>query len=131
MSELETLTGAIALAVVAPGASVLSWVGVEGIGVSMTGAHVESVFAKASSAKRRLSLEEVLEAGLPAVYQQFGEQLLYMNDRIFDASDPGSLAEILLIVAGEAERAVGVEFGWRHAGDCSCSFCSKRPAAAA
>ena len=26
--------------------------------------------------------------GLPAVYQQFGEQLLYMDGTIFDASDP-------------------------------------------
>jgi hypothetical protein len=89
---------------------------------------IESVLAEASRAKRRLSFEEVLEAGLPAVYQQYGDRLLYMDGRIFDASDPSSLAEIPLIVAGAAEQAVGVEFGWRHAGDCPCLFCSKRSA---
>jgi hypothetical protein len=89
---------------------------------------IESVLAEASRAKRRLSLEEVFEAGLPAVYQQYGDRLLYMAGRIFDASDPSSLAEIPLIVAGAAEQAVGVEFGWRHDGDCPCLFCSKRPA---
>jgi hypothetical protein len=89
---------------------------------------IESVLVEASRAKRRLSFEEVLEAGLPAVYQQYGDRLLYMDGRIFDASDPSSLAEIPLIVAGAAEQAVGVEFGWRHAGDCPCLFCSKRSA---
>jgi hypothetical protein len=89
---------------------------------------IESVLAEASRAKRRLSFEEVLEAGLPAVYQQYGDRLLYMDGRIFDASDPSSLAEIPLIVAGAAEQAVSVEFGWRHAGDCPCLFCSKRSA---
>ncbi len=95
----------------------------------MTGERrVESVFAEASRAKRRLSFEEVLEAGLPAVYQQFGEQLLYMDGRFFDARDPSALAEIPLIVAGAPDQAVGVEFGWQHSGDCSCLFCAKRPA---
>lgn len=73
---------------------------------------------------RRLSLAEVVNAGLPAVYQQYGEQLLYVDGRIFDASDPSSPAEIALIAAGEADQAVGLEFGWRHSGDCSCLLCS-------
>jgi hypothetical protein len=89
------------------------------------GRHVERVLAEASRARRRLSLEEVINAGLPAVYQGFGEQLLYMDGTIYDASDPSSLAEILLGVVCEPHRAVGLEFGWRHTGDCSCLLCSK------
>jgi hypothetical protein len=91
------------------------------------GRHVDSVLAEASRAKCRLSFAEVLEAGLPAVYQQYGEQLLFMDGKIYDASDSSSLAEIPLIVASAADQAVGLEFGWRHQGDCSCLFCSKRP----
>ncbi len=90
---------------------------------------VEKVLAEASRARRRLSLADVVNAGLPAVYQQYGERLVYMDGRIFDASDPSSPAEIANIVAGEADQAVGLEFGWRHAGDCSCPFCAiDRPA---
>ncbi|MGZ4199135.1 MAG: hypothetical protein ACXVP1_03005 [Thermoleophilia bacterium] len=89
---------------------------------------VEQVLAKTSRAQRRLSLAEVMTAGLPAVYQQYGEQLIYLDGRILDASDPSAPAETSLIVEGEADQAVGVEFGWRHSGGCHCRFCaSDRP----
>ena len=86
---------------------------------------VEWLLAVAGLARRRLSFEEVLKAGLPAVYSQFGERLLFMDGRILDARDPSALAEVLLGVVSEPDQAVGLEFGWRHAGDCSCPFCSK------
>jgi hypothetical protein len=89
---------------------------------------IERVLAEASRAKCRLSLEEVFEAGLPAVYQQYGDLLVYMDGRIFDASDPRAVTEVSPTVAGAAIKVVGVEFGWRHAGDCSCLFCVHRPA---
>jgi hypothetical protein len=102
---------------------------VEGIGGSMTeGRLIEGLLNEASRGKGRLSLEEVLQAGLPAVYQQYGDRLLCLDGRVFDAADPGALAEIALIATGAATRLVGVEFGWRHAGDCPCHFCSKRAA---
>ncbi len=85
---------------------------------------VEKVLAETSRAQRRLSLAEVMNAGLPAVYQQYGEQLIYLDGRILDASDPSAPAETSLIVEGEADQAVGVEFGWRHSGNCHCRFCS-------
>ena len=47
---------------------------------------------------------------------------------IFDASNQRALTEIPLIVAGTAIQAVGVEFGWRHGGGCSCRFCSRQTA---
>jgi len=89
---------------------------------------IEGVLAQASRGKHRLSLEEVLQAGLPAVYQQYGDRLLYLDGRIFDAADPRALAEIALMVTGAATQVVGVEFGWRHASDCCCQFCLKRTA---
>jgi hypothetical protein len=92
------------------------------------GRHVATVLAEASRAQRRLSLEDVFKAGLPAVFQEFGERLLFMDGRIYDASDSSSLAEILLGVVCEPDQTVGLEFGWRHAGDCSCLFCAKRSA---
>ena len=80
------------------------------------GQKVKGVFAKARRAPRRLSLADVVSVGLPAVYQQFGEQLLYVDGTIFDASDPSLPAEILN-VADESDEAVGLEFGWQHAGE--------------
>lgn len=92
---------------------------------------VESVLAHAGHTRRKLSLVDVVSVGLPAVYQQFGEQLLYMDGTIFDASDPSVPAEILN-VADESDEAVGLEFGWQHASDCSCHLCaSERPAKSA
>ena len=81
---------------------------------------VATALAETDHARRRLSLEDVLKAGLPAVFREFGEQLLFMDGRFYDASDPGSLAEILVGVVYEPEQAVGLEFGWRHVGDCPC-----------
>ena len=88
---------------------------------------IKGLLATASHARRRLSFDEVLEAGLPAVYQQYGERLLYLDGRIFDVSDPEAIAEIMLVGVGAADQAVGLEFGWRHAGACSCRFCATRP----
>jgi hypothetical protein len=88
---------------------------------------IDGVLAAPGRAGRRLCLEEVLEAGLPAVYQRYGERLLYLEGRIFDASDPGALAEVAVIAAGAVSEAVGLEFGWQHAADCSCAFCSVEP----
>jgi hypothetical protein len=82
-----------------------------------------------SRARRKLSLEEVRSAGLPASYQGFGERLHYVDGTIYDARDPSSPAEIPLGAADEADQAVGLEFGWQHAGDCACSLCSPEEAA--
>jgi hypothetical protein len=77
-----------------------------------------------SHASRRLSLDEVRMADLPASYQGFGERLVYLNGTIYDASDPSSPTA----VCGIADHIVGLEYGWQHAGDCSCHLCSRQPA---
>jgi hypothetical protein len=84
----------------------------------------------AIAGRRRLTFEEVIAAGQPAVYRQFGDHLLYVEGRFFDVREPG--APTLIEVgasssrrdAHAAHRGVGIEYGWRHAADCSCSFCS-------
>ena len=86
------------------------------------------MLTEAGRARRRLSLDEVLAAGLPALYERYGDRRLYWGGTIFDASNQRALTEIPLIVAGTAIQAVGVEFGWRHGGGCSCRFCSRQTA---
>jgi len=62
----------------------------------------------------------VVAAGLPAVFQDFGEHLIYRDGTIFDAAHGGS--EPILVVDG-LDEAVGLEFGWRHASGCGCCYC--------
>ncbi len=88
------------------------------------GQDVERVLAEASRARHRLSLVDVMNVGLPAVYAQFGERLIYEDGRIYDARDPSALTEIPLTAADRSGLAVGLEYGWKHAGDCDCSLCS-------
>ena len=80
--------------------------------------YIEQVLTETGRARRRLSLTDVVNAGLPAVYSQFGEQLLFMDGRIYDASDPSLLTEVPIAATGESDETVGLEFGWQHAGDC-------------
>lgn len=80
--------------------------------------------AETSRPPRRLSLADVVSAGRPAVYQQYDERVLFIDGRIFDASDPGLLAKISLDMTGDSRATVGLEFGWRQAVGCSCPFCS-------
>ena len=86
----------------------------------------------AMAGRRRFTFEEVLAAGRPAMYRKFGEHLLYLSGRLFDVREPGSPIEVGLALPPK-ERApavvdraltVGIEYGWRHAADCPCSFCS-------
>ena len=77
-----------------------------------------------ADARRRLSLVDVMNVGLPAVYSQFGERLIYEDGRIYDARDPSSLTEIPLTAADRSGEAVGLEYGWKHAGDCGCHLCA-------
>ena len=92
------------------------------------GQKVKGVLAKARRKPRRLSLDDVVSVGLPAVYQQCGDQLIYADGSIFDAGDPSLIAEIVHSV-GESGQVVGLEFGWQHAGGCCCTLCSSdRPA---
>jgi len=65
----------------------------------------------------------VVAAGLPAVFQDFGEHLLYRDGTIFDAAH--GAAETPILRVDQLDETVGLEFGWRHAGGCACSYCTK------
>ncbi len=85
----------------------------------------------AAAGRRRLTFDEVLAAGKPAVYRKFGDHLLYVGGRLFDVHEPDAPVEVGLTPAPAvrgslaAERAVtvGIEYGWRHEAGCPCSFC--------
>ena len=80
--------------------------------------------------RRRLALEEVVDAGRPAVYRRFGDELLFVDGTIFDVSGPGLPTELSLAVPLDhprlAKHAVGIEFGWQHALHCPCPACSSQ-----
>jgi hypothetical protein len=76
--------------------------------------------------RRRLSLDEVRASGLPALLFEHGDALLYLDGRLYTALDwimsdqatlPQPLPEQVL------ECGVGIEYGWRHAADCTCRYC--------
>jgi hypothetical protein len=85
-----------------------------------------------TAGRKRLTFDEVLSAGQPAMYRSFGESLLYVGGRLFDIREPGSPIEVGLALPPQgrapavADRAVtvGLEYGWHHAADCPCAFCS-------
>jgi hypothetical protein len=73
-----------------------------------------------STSRRRLSFEEVVQAGLPAAFRDFGEALVFLDGKLFDVSQPEAVVELPLDDAGPVN---GLEFGWRHAVGCRCRFC--------
>jgi hypothetical protein len=80
-----------------------------------------------SQSRRRLSSAEVLALGEPALFDDFGERLLYAHGRLIDllAARRTSDGELLapLLPASIIESGVGIEFGWRHSAACSCASC--------
>jgi len=89
----------------------------------MTDGRIRGRGATRRSASPRLSLEDVLSAGLPAVYRDHGEHLLFRDGRIFDGSSVGTSPVEPIMVLDRGAEAVGLEFGWRHVAGCSCRFC--------
>ena len=80
-----------------------------------------------TQSKRRLSSADVLALGEPAIFDDFGERLLYADGRLIDLlavrrSFDGALIAPLL-PASIIETGVGIEFGWRHAATCGCASC--------
>jgi hypothetical protein len=72
----------------------------------------------------RLSLEDVMAAGLPAVYEEHGEHLVYRDGCIFEAPAAGTAEEPILTL-DRATAMIGLEFGWRHVAGCACRLCRR------
>ncbi len=75
----------------------------------------------------RLTFEQVRQSRVPAIFQKYGERVLFLDDRVFlfdeDDGDLGPGAGPTVIDASALEE-VGIEYGWRHAYDCHCRFCA-------
>jgi len=79
--------------------------------------------------RRHLTLEEVRQASVPAVYREFGDNLIYLGGIVYSLpaeADPSDL-ETHLALPGTyvVNQEVGIEFGWEHPLDCDCPFCRR------
>lgn len=76
-----------------------------------------------------LTLAEVRASGLPAVFSDHGEHLLFQDGELFELRDgeagwqadsrPQPLPRRILA------DGVGIEYGWRHSAGCRCRYCAK------
>jgi len=75
----------------------------------------------------RLTFEQVRQSRMPAIFQKYGERVLFLDDKVFlfddEDGDPAPAAGPTVIDASALEE-VGIEYGWRHASDCHCRFCA-------
>jgi hypothetical protein len=76
---------------------------------------------------RTLAFDEVVASGRPAVFQEFGDSLLYFGGEVFILCDldlharPGTTPPVLERRA--LVHAVGFETGWHHCEGCDCDYC--------
>jgi hypothetical protein len=81
-------------------------------------------FDASDCSPRRLLLEEVLEAGLPAYFFDHGEQLVYLDGELYDLSAASKASGPLQALPHSVlESGVGIEYGWHHARPCACPLC--------
>jgi hypothetical protein len=77
-----------------------------------------------------LTLDEVRTIGVPAFFFDYDEQLLYLDDELYDMTDAGATwqadARPRPLPRHILDDGVGIEFGWRHASECACKLCRKR-----
>ncbi len=89
------------------------------------GSEMRRILAETSAVRRRLSFTEIVEAGLPAAYCEFGERLVYLDGKLLDARQPDAAVEIPIDGGVGLDKVVGIEFGWRHVSACECRFCAR------
>ena len=73
----------------------------------------------------RLTFEQVRQSRVPAIFQKYGERVLFLDDRVFLFDEDGDLGPEggPTVIDASALEEVGIEYGWRHASDCRCRFC--------
>lgn len=74
---------------------------------------------------RGLSLDEVRACGLPAIFLDYGEVLLYRDNQLFDLRRLNGQPEAspFPLPARVLESGLGIEYGWHHVGGCTCRLC--------
>jgi hypothetical protein len=81
-------------------------------------------FGASACSPKRLLLEEVREARLPAYFFDDGEQLVYLDDELYDLADvKGDSGAVRPLPREIIESGVGIEYGWRHTRRCGCALC--------
>jgi hypothetical protein len=74
-----------------------------------------------------LTFDEVVASGRPAVFEDFGDVLLFVDGRLFvlrDARQETRKEELPLeLDTRRIPHGVGFETGWRHADGCACAAC--------
>jgi hypothetical protein len=83
---------------------------------------VRKTLAETRTSRRRLGFAEIVEAGLPAAFLDFGEVLVFIDGKLFDAQQPEAAQELPFDASSEL---TGIEYGWRHAEACGCRFCGE------
>ena len=82
---------------------------------------------RAAPSRRRLTLDEVRQASVPAVFRAFGDHLIYVGGTVYSLPaepDPDDLATNLSLPGTYVvSEEVGIEFGWEHLHDCDCPLC--------
>jgi hypothetical protein len=85
--------------------------------------------------QRPLTIEEVREAGRPAILSAFGDHLAYIDGTIYALPrelDPCELADLPgLFGAYEVTHVVGIEYGWYHLAGCAPAAGGEAPQEAA
>jgi hypothetical protein len=73
----------------------------------------------------RLTFEQVRQSRVPAIFQKYGERVLFLDDRVFLFDEDSGLGPEggPTVIDASALEDVGIEYGWRHASDCRCLFC--------
>lgn len=77
---------------------------------------------------RWLALDEVVKAGVPAIFSAFGDHLVYVGGSVYALPREPLPAEVTepraLPGAYVLSNPAGVEYGWHHLHDCGCSLCA-------
>ena len=99
----------------------------------MTGVREPTIYPRGAissatvSRQPRLTLREVRDAGLPAVFTDYGEVLLYLDGNLYsllDAQVATQHTQLPLPLPSQVlETGVGLEYGWRHLSGCRCRCC--------
>ena len=84
------------------------------------------------ASERPLLLSEVRRIGLPAIFRDWGEVLLFRDGALFDVHESADGRSLAYppeeLPAQVLEAGVGIEYGWRHLAGCDCPPCMTAPA---
>ena len=88
-----------------------------------------AITSAAVSRQPRLTLREVRAAGLPAMFMDYGEMLLYLDGDLYSLQGTqktaGQPAELPSPLPSQVlETGVGLEYGWKHLTGCRCRRCA-------